>query len=152
MEGKDSELHASRQAGLLDFIASALPASHTSKPEACQVTIYLLRLLRVVLSMPANRSYFLAQNLLPPIIPMLATALENYINIAASVNIATNSLSSKTPVEKLESTSEVLEGFLWTVTVIIGHNCSEERQLQMRDGLMVLVIAYQIIHRLRDRS
>lgn len=150
MEGKDSELHASRQAGLLDFIASALPASHTSKPEACQVTIYLLRLLRVVLSMPANRSYFLAQNLLPPIIPMLSAALENYINIAASVNIATNSLSSKTPVEKLESTSEVLEGFLWTVTVIIGHNCSEERQLQMRDGLMVLVIAYQIIHRLRD--
>lgn len=150
LEGKDSELHASRQAGLLDFIASALPASHTSKPEACQVTIYLLRLLRVVLSMPANRSYFLAQNLLPPIIPMLSTALENYINIAASVNIATNSLSSKTPVEKLESTSEVLEGFLWTVTVIIGHNCSEERQLQMRDGLMVLVIAYQIIHRLRD--
>ena len=87
MEGKDPELNASRQAGLVDFIASALPASHTSKPEACQVTIYLLRLLRVVLSVPATRSYFLAQNLLPPIIPMLSAALENYIKIAASLNI-----------------------------------------------------------------
>lgn len=81
---------------------------------------------------------------------MLSAALENYINIAASMNIGTNSLSSKTHVEKLETTSEVLEGFLWTVTIIIGHNCCEERQLEMRDGLMVLVISYQVIHRLRD--
>ncbi|KAJ9560219.1 hypothetical protein OSB04_005379 [Centaurea solstitialis] len=84
LDGKDPELHASRQAGLLDFIASALPASHTSKPEACQVTIYFLRLLRVILSLPANRSYFLAGNLLPPMIPMLAAALENFIKITAS--------------------------------------------------------------------
>ncbi|KAJ6827807.1 uncharacterized protein M6B38_365110 [Iris pallida] len=75
LEGKDPELHASRQAGLLDFISSALPASHTSKPTACQVTVYLLRLLRVVLSAPANRSYFLVQNLLSPIIPMLSASL-----------------------------------------------------------------------------
>ncbi|XP_058070263.1 uncharacterized protein LOC131219231 isoform X2 [Magnolia sinica] len=152
LEGKDSELHASRQAGLLDFIASALPASHTSKPEACQVTIYLLRLLRVVLSVPANRSYFLAQNLLPPIIPMLSAALENYIKIAATLNVpgSSNSVSIKTSVENLESVAEVLDGFLWTVTTIIGHICSDERQLQMRDGLMELVIAYQVIHRLRD--
>uniref|UniRef100_A0A5B7ANZ2 S phase cyclin A-associated protein in the endoplasmic reticulum N-terminal domain-containing protein n=1 Tax=Davidia involucrata TaxID=16924 RepID=A0A5B7ANZ2_DAVIN len=152
LEGKDPELQASRQAGLLDFIASALPASHTSKPEACQVTIYLLRLLRVVLSVPANRSYFLAQNLLPPIIPMLAAALENYIKIAASSNVpgSTNLLSSKTSVENLESISEVLDGFLWTVATIIGHISSDERQLQMQDGLQELVIAYHVIHRLRD--
>ncbi|KAF6170353.1 hypothetical protein GIB67_043043 [Kingdonia uniflora] len=31
LERKEPELHASRQAGLLDFIASALPASYTSK-------------------------------------------------------------------------------------------------------------------------
>ncbi|KAL6995122.1 hypothetical protein U1Q18_005258 [Sarracenia purpurea var. burkii] len=152
LEGKDPELQASRQAGLLDFIASALPASHTSKPEACQVTIYLLRLLRVVLSMPTNRSYFLAQNLLPPIIPMLAAALENYIKSAASSYVSGNSsmLSSKTSVENLESTTEALDGFLWTVATIIGHGSSDERQLQMQDGLQELVIAYQVVHRLRD--
>lgn len=152
LEGKDPELQASRQAGLLDFIASALPASHTSKPEACQVTIYLLRLLRVVLSIPANRSYFLAQNLLPPIIPLLAGALENYIKIASSSNVpvSTNLLSSRTLIQNLESISELLDGFLWTVAVIIDHVSNDERQLQMQDGLLELVIAYQVIHRLRD--
>lgn len=151
-DGKDPELHASRQAGLLDFIASALPASHTSKPEACQVTLHLLKLLRVVLSAPANRSYFLAQNLLPPIIPMLSAALENYIKIAASLSIPGNfSLpSNKASVENFESISEILNNFLWTVTAIFGHISSEERQLQMRDGLLELLISYQVIHRLRD--
>ncbi|XP_052180072.1 uncharacterized protein LOC127793270 isoform X2 [Diospyros lotus] len=151
-EGKDPEVQASRQTGLLDFIASALPASHTSKPEACQVTIYLLRLLRVLLSVPMNRSYFLAQNLLPPIIPMLAAALENYIKIAASSNIpgSSNLLPSKTSVENLESISEALDGFLWTVASIIGHASSDERQIQMQDGLQELILAYQVIHRLRD--
>ncbi|EXC11028.1 hypothetical protein L484_015248 [Morus notabilis] len=152
LEGKDAELQASRQAGLIDFIASALPASHTSKPEACQVTIHLLKLLRVVLSVSANRSYFLAQNLLPPIIPMLSAALENYIKIAASLNLPgnTNLLSSKTSAEHFELISEILEGFLWSVTTIIGHVNSEEQQIQMRDGLLELLTAYQVIHRLRD--
>ncbi|KAK1373413.1 S phase cyclin A-associated protein in the endoplasmic reticulum [Heracleum sosnowskyi] len=152
LEGKDPELQASRQAGLLDFLASALPASHTSKPEACQVTVYLLRLLRVVLSLPANRSYFLAQNLLPPITPLLAGALENYIKIAASSNIpsSTNLPLSRTLIENLESITEVLDGFLWIVTVIIGHVSNDERQLQMQNGLLELVIAYQVVHRLRD--
>ncbi|KAK1553855.1 hypothetical protein Q3G72_004531 [Acer saccharum] len=152
LEGKDPELQASRQAGLLDFIASALPASHTSKPEACQVTIHLLKLLRVVLSVPSNRSYFLAQNLLPPIIPMLSAALENYIKIAASLNApgSANLSLSKVSVENFESISEVLDGFLWTVAAIIGHISSDERQVQMRDGLLELLVAYQVIHRLRD--
>ncbi|KAK3000329.1 hypothetical protein RJ639_022444, partial [Escallonia herrerae] len=152
LEGKDPELQASRQAGLIDFIASALPASHASKPEACQVTIYLLRLLRVVLSVPANTSYFLAQNLLPPLVPTLAAALENYIKIAASsiVPISTYLLSSKTSIANLDSVAEVLDGFLWTVAAIIGHASSDERQLQMQDDLVELVIAYQVIHRLRD--
>lgn len=152
LEGKDPELQASRQVGFLDFIASALPASHTSKPEACQVMIHLLKLLRVVLSVPSNRSYFLAQNLLPPIIPMLSAALENYIKITASLNApcSTSSSSSKVSVENFESITEVLDGFLWTVATIIGHISSDERQLQMRDGLLELLIAYQVIHRLRD--
>jgi hypothetical protein len=152
LEGKDPELLASRQAGLLDFIASALPASHTSKPEACQVTLHLLKLLRVVLSAPANRSYFIAQNLLPPIIPMLSAALENYIKIAASLSTPGNvSLpSTKASAENFESISEILINFLWTVTAIFGHISSEARQLQMRDGLLELLISYQVIHRLRD--
>ncbi|KAL3513098.1 hypothetical protein ACH5RR_025815 [Cinchona calisaya] len=152
LEGKDAELQASRQTGLLDFIASALPASHTSKPEACQVTLCLLRLLRVVLTMPANQSYFLSQNLLPPIIPMLAAALENYIKIAASANVpgSTSLISSKSSNGNLDSICEILDGFLWTVATIIGHVSSEECQIQMQDGLLDLVIAYQVIHRLRD--
>nr|XP_029146090.1 uncharacterized protein LOC112722551 isoform X1 [Arachis hypogaea] len=153
LEGKDPELQASRQAGLLDFIASALPASHTSKPEACQVTLHLLKLLRVVISVPANRTYFLAQNFLPPIIPMLSASLENYIKIAASISSPSNiSLpsSNKASVENFESISEILNNFLWIVTAIFGHVSSEERQLQMRDGLLELLISYQVIHRLRD--
>lgn len=152
MEGKDPELQASRQVGLLDFIASALPASHTSKPEACQVTLHLSKLLRVVLSVHANRSYFLSQNFLPPIIPMLSAALENYIKIAASINIPGNpSLpANKVSVENFELISEILNNFLWTVTTILGHVSSEEKQLQMRDGLLELLVSYQVIHRLRD--
>lgn len=152
MEGKDAELQASRQAGLLDFIASALPASHISKPEACQVTIYLLRLLKVVLATPANKCYFLVQNFLPPLIPMLATALENYIKMAASSNIPgpTNTVSSKMSTGNLESISEIVDGFLWTIAAIVDHVGFNDYQLQMQDGLIELVISYQIIHRLRD--
>ncbi|TVU38092.1 hypothetical protein EJB05_11443 [Eragrostis curvula] len=150
LEGKDLELHASRQVGLLDFIASALPASHTSKPGACQVTVYLLRLLRVLLSLPANRTYFLVQNLLPPIIPMLSASLENYIKVAASNSGSSNPLSSKPSTENTESIGEVLDGFLWTVTVIVGHVHLDDEQLQMQGGLIELIVAYQIIHRLRD--
>ncbi|XP_050226152.1 uncharacterized protein LOC126675540 isoform X2 [Mercurialis annua] len=152
LEGKDLELQASRQAGLLDFIASALPASHTSKPEACQVTIHLLKLLRVVLSLPTNRSYFLAQNLLPPIIPMLSASLENYIKMAASLNVpgTSNLPSSKTSAENFEPISDVLDNFLWIVGTVMGHRSSDERELQMLDGLLELLTAYQVIHRLRD--
>ncbi|CAD6217363.1 unnamed protein product [Miscanthus lutarioriparius] len=150
LEGKDLELHASRQVGLLDFIASALPASHTSKPGACQVTVYLLRLLRVLLSLPANRTYFLVQNLLPPIIPMLSASLENYIKVAASNSGSSNLLSNKTSIENTESSGEVLDGFLWTVTMIVGHVHINDEQLQMQGGLIELIVAYQIIHRLRD--
>lgn len=150
LDGKDPELHAARQAGLLDFISSALPASHTSKPEAYQVTMYLLRLLRIVLSMPQNRSYFLAQNLLPPMIPMLAASLENYIKIAASSSAGTSNIITSKTTENLDAIAEVLGGFLWTVTMILGHACSDDRQFQMQDGLLELIVSYQIIHRLRD--
>ncbi|XP_047337958.1 S phase cyclin A-associated protein in the endoplasmic reticulum-like isoform X2 [Impatiens glandulifera] len=152
LEGKDPELQACRQTDLIEFIASALPASHTSKPETCKVTIYFLRLLKVVLSIPANRGYFIAQNLLPPIIPMLAAALENYIKIAASAGVcgSSNLLPSKTSVDNLESISEALDGFLWTVAIIIGHVSHDDRQIQLQDGLQELVIAYQVIHRLRE--
>lgn len=150
LEGKDLELHATRQVGLLDFIASALPASHTSRPVACQVTVYLLRLLRVLLSLPANQTYFLVQNLLPPIIPMLSASLENYIKVAASNSGSLNLPSSKTSTENMETVGEVLDGFLWTVTVIVGHTNLDDEQLQMQEGLIELIVAYQIIHRLRD--
>ncbi|XP_078430275.1 uncharacterized protein LOC144702200 isoform X2 [Wolffia australiana] len=148
LEGKEPELHGARKAGLIDFIASALPASHTSRPEACQVTRYLLRLLQVVLSIAANRSYFLSQNLLPPIIPMLSASLENYIKIAASSNLS--GTTTKNYAENLETIAEVLDGFLCVVTEILAHSVSDEQQLQMRDGLVDLVVSYQVIHRLRD--
>ncbi|KAL9243261.1 hypothetical protein vseg_017170 [Gypsophila vaccaria] len=151
LEGKELELLASRRAGLLDFISSALPASHVSKPEASQVTIYLLRLLKVLLFLPANRSYFLSQNLLPPLIPMLLAALETYIRIGASLNVSGSSTSQLTKTtENFDSISEVLDGFLCIVTMIIGFPTLDERQRQMQDGLLELVVCYQIIHRLRD--
>lgn len=102
--------------------------------------------------MPANRSYFLSQNLLPPVIPMLAAALENYIKIAASVNTPglSNLASGKSSIENLDLISEILDGFLWIVAAILGHVCSDERQIQMQDGLLELVIAYQVIQHLRD--
>lgn len=105
-----------------------------------------------MLTVPANRSYFLSQNLLPPIIPMLAAALENYIKIAASINISgsTSLVLSKSTSGNLESICEILDSFLLTVATIIGHLGSDERQIQMQDGLLELVIAYQVIHRLRD--
>lgn len=65
LEGKGPELQASRQVRLLDFIASVLLDSRTSKPEACLVTLHLLKLLKIVLSAPVNRSHFIALNLLP---------------------------------------------------------------------------------------
>uniref|UniRef100_A0A7N0VEK1 S phase cyclin A-associated protein in the endoplasmic reticulum N-terminal domain-containing protein n=1 Tax=Kalanchoe fedtschenkoi TaxID=63787 RepID=A0A7N0VEK1_KALFE len=152
VDGKEPELHACRQAGLLDFIASALPASHSSKPDACLATAYFLRLLKVVLFLPANKRYFLAQNLLPPIIPMLAAAVENYTKIGASSNIsgASNPLSSRTSLESVESISDILDGFLLIVTLVIGFSGSDECQLQMQEELVELVTAYQVIHRLRD--
>jgi hypothetical protein len=88
-----------------------------------------------VLALAANRSYFLARNLLPPLIPMLSTALENYCTIAASNNsysgAAGNSIptsSDKISDEKLETIGEVLQGLLWSVTTIMAHACSERQQ------------------------
>lgn len=135
---------------MLDFIASALLASHTSRPVACEVTVYLLRLLRVLLSLPANRTYFLVQNLLPPIIPMLSASLENYIKVAASNSGSLNPPSSKTLTENMDTVGEVLDGFLWTVTVIVGHLYVDDEQLKMQEGLIELIVAYQTIHHLRD--
>lgn len=42
LERKEPELHASRQVGLIDFIASAMPASHTPRPDAPQANIQFL--------------------------------------------------------------------------------------------------------------
>lgn len=83
---------------------------------------------------------------------MLSAALENYIKMAASLNQPPNNNfpTGKSSAENFESISEVLDGFVWTVTTILGHISSDEKQLQMRDGLLELLIAYQVIHRLRD--
>lgn len=82
------------------------------------------------------------QNLLPPIIPMLSSSLEKYIKVAAA--------SSKSSTENMDSVAEILDGFLWTVTVIIGHVNKDEKQTQMQDSLVELIVAYKVIHHLRD--
>eukprot|EP00252_Welwitschia_mirabilis_P014058 TRINITY_DN31081_c0_g1_i1.p1 TRINITY_DN31081_c0_g1~~TRINITY_DN31081_c0_g1_i1.p1 ORF type:complete len:1920 (+),score=403.73 TRINITY_DN31081_c0_g1_i1:313-6072(+) len=157
LDGKETELHAARQAGLLDFIASALPASHTSKPEACQTTVLLLRVLKVVLVLPDNCSYFLARNLLPPLVLMLSAALENYCTIAASTNSSGgvfgncgSNPADKISDDKLETIGEVLEGLLWCVGAVMGHICAGERQMQIKDDLAELIVACKVIHNLRD--
>lgn len=156
-EGKEAELHAARQAGLLDFVATALPASHTSKPEASQTTLSLLRILKVLLALPANRSYFIARNLLPPLIPMLSTALENFSSLdSSSIAVAANAsnlngIVDKIPShEKLDAIGEVLDSLLESVTLIMGHVCTDERQLLMKDDLSELLVSCEVIHRLRD--
>lgn len=157
-DGKEAELHAARQAGLVDFIATALPASHTSKAEASQTTLSLLRILKVLLALPANRSYFISRNLLPPLIPMLSTALENFSSQdSVSVTSGTANAGSlcgtadKLPNdEKLDAVGEVLNGLLECVTLIMKHSGTDERQVSMKDDLVELLIACEVIHHLRD--
>lgn len=82
---------------------------------------------------------------------MLSSSLENYIKVAASSNpSSTTPLLSKTSTDNLESVAEVLDGFLWTVTIIVGHGRLNDKQIQMQDGLIELIVAYQVIHHLRD--
>ncbi|XP_024529909.1 uncharacterized protein LOC9660323 [Selaginella moellendorffii] len=148
LDGKEAELHVARHTGLVDFIATALPASHTSKPEASQTTVALLKLLVVLLTLPANRSYFLARNLLPPLVPILSTALENYSSVGCS---ASSSTGDKLVVDdKFNAVGEVLEDLLKCVTHVMGHSSLDERQLQMQDDLVELIVACDIIHRLRN--
>jgi hypothetical protein len=87
---------------------------------------------------------------------MLSIALENYCTIAASNNsysgAAGNSIptsSDKISDEKLETIGEVLQGLLWFVTSIMAHAFSEH-QLQMQDDMAELIVAYKVIHNLRD--
>ncbi|KAJ6418418.1 hypothetical protein OIU84_001731 [Salix udensis] len=120
VEGKDPELQASRQAGLLDFIAAALPASHTSNPETCQVTIHLLKLFEGgTLSACKQELLSVTESLTPNHPHAVCGPLENYIKIAASLNL----LVMQVPMNN---------------------------KFKSRDGLLELLIAYQVIHRLRD--
>lgn len=176
LEEREAELHAARQQGLIDYIATALPASHSSKPEASAFTLALLRLLMVVLSLPANRSYFIARNLLPPLIPMLSTALENFsssdsVNNQGVLSLVFSSLSKEVPAlpsdgqcapamlvkeekmtqeEKIEVMQEVLEGLLWVASVIIGHSCVDQHLIQMQEDLAELVVACEVLHKLKN--
>lgn len=176
LEEKEAELHAARQQGLIDYIATALPASHSSKPEASAFTVALLRLLMVVLSLPANRSYFIARNLLPPLIPMLSTALENFsssdsVNNPGVLSLVLSSVSKEVPAlpaegqgapamllkeekmtqeEKVEVMQEVLEGLLWVASAIIGHSCVDQHLIQMQEDLAELVVACEVLHKLKN--
>ncbi|KAI5077181.1 hypothetical protein GOP47_0007005 [Adiantum capillus-veneris] len=153
-DGKVAELHAARQAGLIDFIAAAIPASHTSKAEASQTTLSLLRVLKVLLALPANRSYFVSRNLLPPLIPILSTALENFSS--QDLVIVTTNSSTTGPSgmllndEKLDVAGEVLNGLLECLILIINHKGADERQASMQDDLIELLTACEVIHHLRD--
>lgn len=176
LEEREPELHAARQQGLIDYIATALPASHSSKPEASAFTVALLRLLMVVLSLPANRSYFIARNLLPPLIPMLSTALENFsssdsVNNQGVLSLVFSSMSKEasafpsesqgtsamllkeekmTQEEKVEVMQEVLEGLLWVISSIIGHVCGDDHLIQMQEDLVELVVACEVLHKLQN--
>lgn len=176
LEEREPELHAARQQGLVDYIATALPASHSSKPEASAFTVALLRLLMVVLSLPANRSYFIARNLLPPLIPMLSTALENFstsdsVNNQGVLSPVTCSQTKEVPAfssenqsasvlilkeesmsqeEKSEVMQAALEGLLWVVLAIIGHSCVDDHLIQMQEDLAELVVACEVLHKLKN--
>ncbi len=126
----------------------------------------------VLLSPPANQSYFIVHNLLPPLIPMLSITLENFSTIDYSLNnqgtiavgfgprcnsskdehVASkdivNSLNGSMKDEKLEVMQEVLEGLIWAVTTIIGHDCLEDRHLQMQEDVGELIAAFEVLHHL----
>ncbi|CAI9266824.1 unnamed protein product [Lactuca saligna] len=85
LEGKEPELHASRH--LLILLLQLY--QHQTHPNR----------------KPAN--YFLAENLLPPMIPMLAAALENFIKITASSS--SNTAASKILIENSDAITEVLD-------------------------------------------
>ncbi|MCO5595815.1 hypothetical protein L7F22_049865 [Adiantum nelumboides] len=153
-DGKAAELHAARQAGLIDFIATAIPASHSSKAEASQTTLSLLRILKVLLALPANRSYFVTRNLLPPLIPILSTALENFSSqdlvIVATNSTTTGASGMLLNDEKLDVAGEVLNGLLECVILIINHKGADERHASMQHDLLELLTACEVIHHLRD--
>ncbi|MCO5606287.1 hypothetical protein L7F22_060474 [Adiantum nelumboides] len=153
-DGKAAELHAARQAGLIDFIATAIPASHSSKAEASQTTLSLLRILKVLLALPANRSYFVTRNLLPPLIPILSTALENFSSqdlvIVATNSTTTGASGMLLNDEKLDVAGEVLNGLLECAILIINHKGADERHASMQHDLLELLTACEVIHHLRD--
>ncbi len=61
-----------------------------------------------------------------------------------------NSLNGSMKDEKLEVMQEVLEGLIWAVTTIIGHDCLEDRHLQMQEDLGELIVASEVLHHLQN--
>lgn len=159
LELKEPELHAARQQGLLEYAAVSIPIPYRTS----EVTLGLLRIQRVLLCLPANRSYFIARNLLPPMIPMLSSSLEifsTYGDLFQKVGEeaagtsprrkGSESSQEKLREEELETLQEVLEGLLSSATSIMGHTCNDDYQLSVQDDLADLIVVCEVIHRLRN--
>jgi hypothetical protein len=78
---------------------------------------------------------------------MLAAALENF---SSQDVINANASGMGLNDEKADAIGEVLNGLLECVVLIMDHNNMDERQISMKDDLIELLVACEIIHHLRD--
>ena len=88
---------------------------------------------------------------------MLSAALENFssqdliIATASSAHVGSSTVIDKgLNDEKADAIGEVLNGLLECVVLIMDHNNMDERQISMKDDLIELLVACEIIHHLRD--
>lgn len=155
LEGKQSELHVARQIGLLDYVATSIPLRQDPI-----TTLGLLQIQKTLLYLPANRSYFIIRNLLPPLIPTLLSSLEIYSSFG-TFDQESNSLSFNQEVhesnddqikriKELNILQEILEGLLNSTISIIEHSCIDENQLSMQDDLVDLLVTCGLIHQLQN--
>ncbi|GBG61682.1 hypothetical protein CBR_g23198 [Chara braunii] len=146
LDGKEAELHTPRPIGYLDLITLVIPnAVQNGHPG--RVVLLLLRLLCMLLTIPANCSYAICRNLLPPLIPMLSTILASYSSRSNGTNspgLASDSIGGN------DCEEAALERLLWVVAAVVKHACVDERQLLMQDDLVELLVLCEVVQRLRD--
>ena len=156
LDEKDSELHVARQLGLLDFVATSIPLRQDPI-----ITLNLLQIQKTLLYLPANRSYYIIRNLLPPMVPMLLSSLEifstfgNFYQEPSSITPNEESVSefNNDKIKKaneLVVLQEILEGLLNSTISIMGHYCIDDGQLSMQDDLVDLLVASGLIHQLQN--
>ena len=123
-------------------------------------TLRLLEIQKTLLHLLANRSYFIVQNLLPPMVPMLLSSLKIFSTFGSFYE-EVNSMSSNqehiyesnndkiNKKKELDILQEILEGLLESTISIMEHLCIDDHQLSMQDDLANLLVASGLIYQLQ---